>query len=119
MTVNNEMSPNSIEFYKDQVARVVPLSGKIMDITHADTNEHSVALPTGYPANTKILIVMPQRVAGTGFFKALSTTGSASHWYTASGEGCVWIRAADGTFRYILTVANDDWDIHAVGRIEA
>ena len=118
MTVNNEGGPNSIEFYKDQVTHVVPLSGKIADITHADTNEHSMALPTGYPANTKAIFIHPYRAAGTGQFRTNMVSGQDGP-VIASNSGGAWIRATDGLFYYKLTIANDDWDIYADGRIEA
>ena len=100
--------------------KIVPASGKIYDITHADTNEHSVALPAGYPANTKALIVRCSRVAGTGNIYLNSVPGaSGATWQIATPNTGVWIRATDGMFYYSISVANDDWDIFAVGRIEA
>ena len=117
MTVNNEGGPNSIEFYRDQVARIVTGSGKIADITHADTNEHSMALPAGYPANTRAIIIRPERVTGTGLFICRQVTGITFGWTIASAIGGVWVRAADGLFYYNLTVANDDWDIRVIAII--
>ena len=122
MTVNNERSDvNSVEFYRDQVARIVPATGKIADLTHADTNEHAMALPAGYPANTKAIYIKAVRIAGTGNFNMLSVTGGTVAGLI-SGAGTylgLWFRSAAGTWLYSLTVANDDWDIYAMGRIEA
>ena len=118
MTVNNERSDvNSVEFYRDQVARIVPASGQIYDITHADTNEHSVALPTGYPANTRAILVRTDRVGGTGSFRMRSVSGAATYITTAPGAHGLWIRASDGLFWYSLQTASDDWDIFANGYI--
>ena len=100
--------------------RIVPASGKIYDITHADTNEHSVALPAGYPANTKALIIYPLRIAGTGHFATISVSGmpaAEARRFNNNGEGGMWIRAVDGLFYYRLNVANDDWDIYSNGYI--
>ena len=107
-------------FSSSKWVRIVPASGKIYDITHADTNEHSVALPAGYPANTKAIIIRGVRVTGTGSFIMISTSGqSAYSWNFSQGGSGVWMRAADGLFYYSLSVANDDWDIHAIGYVTA
>lgn len=99
--------------------RIVPGTGlKIYDITHADTNEHSVALPAGYPANTKALVVKANRIAGTGAFTVRSVSGvDGSGWTLNSYGSGTWLRAADGLFYYFISVAGDDWDIYAVGYI--
>ena len=99
-------------------ARVVPASGKIYDITHADTNEHSVALPAGYPANTKAILIRSTRMAGTGNIYLRSVSGQTGYLISSLWGG-LWFRASDGLFYYNLSVANDDWDINAMGRIEA
>ena len=108
---------NEVEYVVDRVCRIVPASGKIYDITHADTNEHSVALPTGYPANTKILIVRQTRIAGTGGIKIFSVTGDNIGGVLSEGNIGVWVRSADGTWLYKLTIANDDFDVYALGYI--
>jgi len=116
MTVNNEGSPNSVEFYRDQYNRIVPAVGKIADITHADTNEHSMSLPAVYPANTRAIYIRCARIAGTGEFQVHSVSGDAGITQV-TGRDVWWIRAADGLFYYALSVANDDWDIYADGYI--
>jgi hypothetical protein len=96
--------------------RIVPASGKIMDITHADTNEHAIALPAGFPANTRALLIMPSRQAGTSNFRILSVTGDTVGAILLSNQQCaVWVRSASGDFLYRLMAANDDWDIYCVG----
>jgi len=118
LTVNNERSDNSVEFYRDRVARIVPTTGKIYDITHADTNEHTVALPATYPANTKAIIITGIRIAGTGYVRIKSVSGGTGY------DSCLdvrfqymWIRATDGLFYYNLSVANDDFDVYATGYV--
>lgn len=109
---------SDVEFYDQTAPRVEPTSGKIYDITHADTNEHSVSLPTGYPANTKLLIISGQRMSGSGNLQLRSTSGVAeSRWTVAPDREGVWPRAADGEFYYKLTAANDDWDIYVLAYI--
>ena len=107
---------NSIEVEKGQRFGMVPASGKIYDITHADTAEHSVALPAGYPANTKALLISPHRVAGAGHFRVGSVSGGIDG-YVSSLMPILWVRAANELFYYQFTVANDDWDIMALGYI--
>ena len=117
--MNNERSDvNSVEFYRDQVARIVPATGKIYDITHADTAEHSVSLPAGYPANTKAIQIKAYRVAGTGNFQPQSLSGGSTE-RVPTLYGTLWFRSTDGLFYYTLSVANDVWEISALGYITA
>lgn len=88
---------------------------KIADITHADTNEHTkTCADLGVPKNTKALIIIATRASGTGSFKVLSGTGG-TYDFVASNRMSIWVKEAAGTFRYQLTIANDDWDISMVG----
>jgi len=107
---------NKVEYVGDRVCRVLPASGKIYDITEADTAEHSVALPAGYPANTRAIQIRAERVTGTGTFQPRSVSGQTGFAILNNGNA-FWIRAADGLFYYNLGVANDDWDILAQGYI--
>ena len=112
------MSTQTLVSRSSKWNKVVPASGKIYDITHEDTAEHSVALPAGYPANTKAIHIKANRVAGTGYFWPRSTSG-VSGPYLANEQGGLWFRAANGLFYYVINVASDDWDIMAVGYITA
>lgn len=94
-----------------------PASGKIYDITHPDTNEHSVSLPSGYPANTKLLFIKVVRSSGSGFFYVGSVSGSTDKARVATTYGSAWVRAADGLFYYSLGTADDDFDIFSLGYI--
>ncbi len=98
--------------------RITPASGKIADITHADTAEHSMALPAGFPGNTRAILVLGNRIAGTGNFVLRSVSGVGIAGRLAHYSAHLWwVRAIDGLFYYNLTVANDDWDIYGVGYI--
>jgi len=107
--------------------RIPPASGKIADITHADTNEHSLTLaqlnavypPGNLPENTRVIYVGGTRIAGAGTLNLHSVsgqkgvtivTGTAAYFYAV-----LWYRAADGRFYYSQTVANDDWDVYILG----
>ena len=102
----------------DRSQRIVPASGKIYDITHADTDEHSVALPAGFPANTKSITIWVNRIAGAGSLMTRSVSGQAfSTWILATNQTGIWYRAIDGLFYYRLSIANDDFDVYAVAYI--
>ena len=97
--------------------RVVPGPGtKQFDLTHADTNEHSAALPAGFPAGTSMLYCRPSRIAGTGTFGPVMVSGG-NRLTVANGQPFWWIRAVDGLFYYSLSVINDDWDIYVHGYV--
>ena len=98
----------------DKFTRIVPDSGKIYDITHADTLEHTVSLPSGYPENTRAIIISPLRVSGTGTFLISSVSGGQVTEATSYRQ-MTWIRASDGLFYYKLLTSGDDWDIHSAG----
>lgn len=83
---------------------------KIYDITHADTVEHTIALPAGAPTNTKYMLCRFTRPVGTGSFRTLSVSGGGIFSYTSNTCG-IWPRAADGLFYYRISVNNDEWDI--------
>jgi len=95
-----------------------PASGKIYDITHADINEHSVALPAGYPANTRAIWVRGLRIAGTGWMVLYSVPATSANTTTLESGRCeLWFRCTDNLFHYNISTVNDDWDIHALGYI--
>jgi len=102
--------------FQSEMTRIVPATGKIYDLTHADTNEHTAALPSGYPANTKAIHVKAIRAAGTGSILLKSVTGGDAIILAHNAHG-LWFRAANGSFYYELSVANDDWNIYATGYI--
>ena len=102
--------------FQSEMTRIEPADGKIYDITHADTLEHSVGLPAGYPENTRAIIAVNARQAGTGFLRMRTTSGSSSYMPSVLGTThAFWVRAVDGQFYYRQTVANDDFDVYALG----
>lgn len=95
--------------------RIFPYEdGKILDITHADTNEHTATMPAGIPSNCVAMYVVPYRIGGTGQWAFRSVSGGNDD-ICNSNESVVWFRAANGNWYYRLTVANDDWDIYCWG----
>lgn len=96
----------------------VPINAKIVDITHADTLKHFLDLETPLSESRRIiqLIIMVQRVAGSGAFIVYPGEGTLGYWLP-DGATSTPIMIADGTQRlqYALEVANDDWDIFSFG----
>ena len=88
---------------------------QIADITHADTDEHTLT-PTalGVPENTKCLFVKVYRASGTGTLEILMETGGRQASLPVGGL-TPWPISEDGTFRYKLSVANDDFDVYGFG----
>ena len=99
----------------------VPYNGKIADITHADTNNHTLNLAVALSETRKIIKVqiLGVRIAGTGDIKIYPNEGASSYILQTSGyysDECI---IANGTNRmlYSLTVANDDWDLYCFGYV--
>ena len=88
---------------------------KIADITHADTDEHTIT-PTalGLPENVVAIYCDFYRDSGSGSFAILTTTGG-QQYSVSSGTDSMWWKDDTGVFRYKLSAANDDWDIFCFG----
>jgi hypothetical protein len=105
----------------------VAYNGKIADITHADTNQHTLELanPAGTGAiageTRKIVMVhvIPARIAGTGSFYVYPNEGAQfvdlGNWFYSRG---ITIIANDSQrLQYSLSVANDDFDLYCFGYV--
>jgi hypothetical protein len=106
---------------KKKIALFVPYNGKIADITHADTNKHTLDLATALSETRKIIvvIVMSGRMAGTGYLNCYPNEG-ADRILTGSGSGAdhsVVIKDGTNELRYALSVANDDFDLYCFGYV--
>lgn len=99
--------------------RFVPYNGKIADITHADTNKHTLDLAIALSERRKIIAVMVTGIkqSGTGVFCVYPNEGST--YLVASWEAMRFVIMADGTQRlqYNLSVANDDFDLYCFGYV--
>jgi len=111
---------NRVQGIKDVKHLFVPYNGKIADITHADTNKHTLDLATALAEPRKIIGVFfgVERIAGTGFFGFYPNEGVQAKYLATGGTGALII-IADGTNRlqYALTVANDDFDGYCFGYV--
>jgi hypothetical protein len=111
---------------EDIVPLFVPYNGKIADITHADTNKHTLTLAnaggTGAIAGETRKIIslelMAERTGGTGGFAAYANEG-VKVFYLDGWNAIKFVVIKDGTQRlqYALTVANDDWDLYCFGYV--
>jgi len=119
--VGMAVSPTLIHFDPKRAGNIVSFvttstATKIYDITHSDTDAHSVDLPVGYPENTVALIVSVIR-AGTGNLHLRPAALGTNMILGQNGWG-MWLRSpADGKFHYALGTADDDWDVYSVGYI--
>ena len=104
----------------------VPYNGKIADITHADTNKHTLTLANaagtgaiaGETREIIAVILTVTRVSGTGGFLAYPNEGTSSGGVGSSSFVYpAFVVVADGLQRlqYKLDVANDDFDLYCVG----
>ena len=104
----------------------VPYNAKIADITHADTNLHTLTLANaagtgaiaGETRKIVALAIDANRVAGTGNFYVYPNEGVNTYNATWGSEGEMVV-IANGTqrFQYSLTVNNDDFDIYCLGYV--
>ena len=105
----------------------IPYNAKIADITHADTNKHTLELAnaagTGAIAGETRKIVMVGlraiRIAGTGSLNVWPNEGAFRAYIVTDGGSTTECVLAAGTNRlqYSLTVANDDWDLYCIGYV--
>jgi hypothetical protein len=99
----------------------VPFNGKIADITHADTNKHTLDLAAALGETRKIISIFfkGNRIAGTGYFNTFPNEGVTELVWATGGAGCIAYILKDNTqeMQYVLTVANDDWDIYCYGYV--
>lgn len=106
---------------RGQTVRWIVFDGsKMSDITHADITEHTLTPAPGgpLPGNTQIALVQFRRIAGTGDFIVMTTTGGAEIVFVDDETG-FWPITDTGAFRYRLSVANDDWDLHLFGVLQS
>ena len=106
----------------------VPYNAKIADITHADTNLHTLTLANGAGTGAiagetrKIIgvIVTTVRAAGTGFFRVFPNEG-ANHANPNAVvnylQGLIIIANGTQRLQYNLSVINDDWDLYCLGYV--
>lgn len=98
----------------------VPYNGKIADITHADTNKHTIDLETILSETRKIIAVTiyAHRVSGTGAFQVYPNEGNSYLDATEPYRSpLVFIKDGTQNVQYNLTVANDDWDVYCMGYV--
>ena len=97
----------------------VPYNSKIADVTHPDTNKHTIDLATALPETRTIIgvIVAAQRISGTGYLSGYAN--ESTQWTSISG---VWsssvfigIAAATNRLQYSQGVADDDFDLYCLG----
>ena len=97
----------------------VPLNKKIADITHADTNKHTLdlsaagVLQTGGETRKIVALVLTgKRMVGTGYLYYYPNEGNYSLTSIDVGSGAfVFIKDGTQRLQYSLTVSGDDYDL--------
>jgi len=96
-------------------------NGKIADITHADTNKHTLDLAAALSETRTIISVQTyaQRMSGSGDLYVLPNEGSQPAMVGSldSMLGFCIIAARTNRLQYQMTVANDDFDLYCFGYI--
>lgn len=98
----------------------VPFNGKIADITHADTNKHTLDLAAALGETRKIVDIrlMGARIAGTGFFWIYPDEGAQKDFLSSWAQSVdITIKDATQRLQYCLSVAGDDWDLYCFGYV--
>ena len=90
---------------------------KIADITHADTNEHPLDLVGLVPPNAISLLLVADRVSGTGnmTFRPRSSGAAAVMLGKADEKPMVNCPILYPELLYKLTNAGDEWDLLLCG----
>jgi len=94
-----------------------PYNDKVADITHADTNKHTITLEAlGLPSNAIVLLLTAKRITGTGSLRGYPNEGT-NDLYLGIGTAQAGIVFAiiNERLQYDLTVANDNWDLFCMG----
>lgn len=105
---------------KKRYPRFIPYNGKIADITHADTNKHTLDLATALSETRTIIAVYlgVERMGGTGDFLWYPNEGSQGiRDYSRPLCQCIVIAAGTQRVQYALLTANDDYDCYCWGYI--
>lgn len=97
----------------------VPRNGKIADITHADTLEHSLNIQTALGETRRVvaITVVSERAVGTGILYAYGLTGNPTYWLDDCHYRLPTITLVDANLYYRLSVANDDFDLYCRGYV--
>jgi len=99
----------------------VPYNGKIADITHADTNKHTLDLATALSETRKIIAVnlTCNRIAGVGWLYVYPNEEVTGYVVGTWMNIHMLVVIANGTQRlqYRLDAVNDDHDLYCSGYV--
>lgn len=98
----------------------VPYNGKIADITHADTNKHTLDLAAALGETRTIIAVILNvaRIAGTGDFRVYPNEGAKFLYIEMWNQSDFVVIASNSQrLQYNQTVANDDFDLYCLGYV--
>lgn len=88
-------------------------NGKVADITHADTNKHTVDLSAFVPENCVAIVVYGRRVVGAG--ELLMYPDEGTFLVETFWKSVEVIAIRNQRLEYELSVKNDDFDLYLMG----
>jgi len=96
-------------------ARFVSLDpSKIADLQENDTAEHVLDLSSIIPVATMGLILVVERISGTGYFHVFPRSHATLKWSLGIGNPTL-MTIKDQEIKWKNTAANDDWDLYLLG----
>lgn len=87
---------------------------KILDLQENDTAAHIEDLSPFVPPGTKAILIVPERVTGTGYFMTYPRSHATKVWNTHAGFSVLEI-IKNQELKWKNSAANDDWDIYLLG----
>ena len=90
---------------------LIGLNVQIADITEPDTSKHYCDISAFVPKNCVAIVIKAQRITGTGMFNVYPIEGTTNITIKTGEHGLVALVEGSQRFQYLLSVANDDWDI--------
>lgn len=101
--------------------KYVPYNAKIADITHADTNHHTLDLTSVLSETREVVFIIVYRIrmAGGNELRFYPNGHASSYIRTSDDRIAMPVMVAAGTnlLEYSLGVANDDFDLYCVGYV--
>jgi len=94
----------------------VPMSAKVADLTHADTNKHQISLASmGLPHTAVCLLLGGEKIAGAGNLRAYPAEGAVYIQISALQTEMHAIGIINEQLEYSLSNAGDDFDLYCFG----
>ena len=87
---------------------------QIADLQENDTTAHIEDFSHILPPGTLAILIVPQRISGTGNFQIFPRSHGTKNW-VATIDSFSLVTVKNRELKWKNTVANDDWDIYLLG----